>query len=209
MTFDKTEWLGRWESFESYIESREPALLLAWNEAEEAYKKAPGMAAMFADGPRGFWRAACSTVTAQNPARLGEWNIEASENGLWIEWLSQDGRSLGREEYELARMVEKGLEGKENFLFCAHNAAASWPFHWLLAMAPMPARKAHLEGGLLSHLHFQFASSEETLLKDGRLCSPRWYATMCDAEGSLLEKCNIVRAMHRLPVWTSLPENCE
>ena len=38
------------------------------------------------------------------------------------------------------------------------------------------------------------------------LRSPIWYATMCDAAGTLLEQCNIVRALHRLPLWAELPE---
>ncbi|MCO7108321.1 hypothetical protein NIA69_02950, partial [Gemmiger formicilis] len=29
---------------------------------------------------------------------------------------------------------------------------------------------------------------------------------MCDGDGTLLEQCNIVRALHRLPVWEELPE---
>jgi hypothetical protein len=31
-------------------------------------------------------------------------------------------------------------------------------------------------------------------------------ATVCDGDGTLLEKCNIVRALHRLPLWAELPE---
>lgn len=71
----------------------------------------------------------------------------------------------------------------------------------LLAMEPMPPRTARKTGGLLSHLHFQYASSPE----NGKLCNPMWYATMCDGDGTLLEQCNIVRALHHLPVWKALP----
>ena len=33
-----------------------------------------------------------------------------------------------------------------------------------------------------------------------------WYATMCDGDGELLEQCNIVRALHRIPKWEKLPD---
>ena len=68
--------------------------------------------------------------------------------------------------------------------------------------------KAFAEGGLLSHLHFQYASGPEHLFDPdtNALRSPLWYATMCDGDGTLLEQCNIVRALHRLPVWEELPE---
>ena len=39
-----------------------------------------------------------------------------------------------------------------------------------------------------------------------KLHNPMWYATVCDGDGTLLEKCNIVRALHRLPLWAELPE---
>lgn len=60
---------------------------------------------------------------------------------------------------------------------------------------------------LLSHLHFQYASGVEHLLDPATntLRTPMWYATMCDADGTLLEQCNIVRAFHRLPLWKALP----
>lgn len=75
-------------------------------------------------------------------------------------------------------------------------------------MEPMPHRTARQSGGLLSHLHFQYASGPEHLFdpETNTLRSPIWYATMCDAAGTLLEQCNIVRALHRLPLWAELPE---
>ena len=90
----------------------------------------------------------------------------------------------------------------------AENVAADWPFRCLLAMEPMPPRTARQSGGLLSHLHFQYASGPEHLFdpETNTLRSPMWYATMFDAAGTLLEQCNIVRALHRLPLWAELPE---
>lgn len=156
------ELLGRWDNFEDYIDSEDPAMVRAWAEADAAVQAMPAMAAMFAGGPQAFWRRACATVNAENPVRLAGWQIAAAGN---------------------------------------------WPFRYLLAMAPMPMRQARQAGGLLSHLHFQFASREETLLQGGKLCQPGWYATFCDAEGTRLERCNIVRALHRLPAWADLPED--
>ena len=62
------------------------------------------------------------------------------------------------------------------------------------------------QGGLISHLHFQYASCREQLLKkNGRLRATHWYATMCDGDATLLQRCNIVRAMHKLEIWTEIP----
>ena len=62
-----------------------------------------------------------------------------------------------------------------------------------------------LNGSLLSHLHFQYSSRLELLFKDEKLNKQMWYATMCDGDGELLEQCNIVRALHRIPKWEKLP----
>lgn len=105
----------------------------------------------------------------------------------------------------LSEIVPKGLEGKENFLFVAESAPDGCPFRYMLAMEPMPEREAKNNGGLISHLHYQYGSSKEKLLKDGKLANPMWYATMCDGDGTLLDECNIVRALHRLPRWDSIP----
>lgn len=86
--------------------------------------------------------------------------------------------------------------------------AAATTLCLLLFFLSSKARAARLQGGLLSHLHFQYASGPEHLFDPDThaLRSPLWYATMCDGDGTLLEQCNIVRALHRLPVWEELPE---
>ena len=207
MEYHTTDWLGRWQNFESYLIRTEPALMKAWQDAEEAVAsmKIP----MFRDGAKVFWQRACSTVSPENPHPLGGWNITPAEaEKLCIEWLDMDGNPLGKAVYHLETTLHKGLEGKENFLFEAEAVPENWPFRYLLAMEPMPSRTARKTGGLLSHLHFQYASRQEQLFdaESGKLCSPMWYATMCDGDGTLLEQCNIVRALHRLPVWENLPE---
>lgn len=86
-------------------------------------------------------------------------------------------------------------------------ATSPSPFDWLLAIAPMPSRGAHRDGGLLSHLHFQYASRLDALVdpETRTLRDRRWYATMCDATGDTLDRCNVVLALHRLPAWRELP----
>lgn len=203
MKYEQAEWLGRWQNFESYLTSTEPAMLRAWAEAEHAAKAMP----MFKGGVKSFWAAACTTTTQENPTPLGGWNITPEGENLAIEWFAADGSTLGKAVYHLDSVLPKGLEGKPNALFVAADAAPDWPLRCLLAMEPMPARDAYKAGGLLSHLHFQYASKPELLFDaDGSLCNPMWYATMCDASGDLLARCNIVRAMHHLPVWTELPQ---
>ena len=200
MEFNQKEWLGCWVNFESYIYSEEPAMQKCWEDSEGVAKMMP----MFKNGAKAFWQMACDTVNEENPIRLGGWHIEEDGAGMQIEWIGVNGENLGKQSYVLATIVPKGLEAKENFLFEAKDAPENWPFRYLLAMAPMPPRSALKDGGLLSHLHFQYASSIDRLLKDGKLVKPMWYATMCAGDGTLLDRCNIVRALHRLPKWTEI-----
>lgn len=200
MEFDQREWLGSWANFESYIYSEASAMIQCWEEAEGVARAMP----MFKNGAKAFWQMACDTVNEENPTRLGGWNIEADGEGMQIEWIGVNGELLGKQTYVLSAIVPKGLEAKENFLFEAKEAPENWPFRYLLAMAPMPPRSALAEGGLLSHLHFQYAGKLENILKDGKLVRPMWYATMCAGDGTLLDRCNIVRALHHLPKWESL-----
>lgn len=201
MQFEPKEWIGSWVNFESFIYSEEPAMLQCWEEAEVIAAKMP----MIKNGAKAFWEMACNTRNEENAVRLGGWNIEEGEDGLFIEWFGEHGEALGKQFYVLSAIIPKGLEAKENFLFEATDAPESWSFRYMMAMPPMPSRFALKEGGLLSHLHFQFAGSLDTLLKEGQLCRPMWYATMCAGDGTLLEQCNIVRALHHLPVWKELP----
>jgi len=202
MEFRRNEWIGSWINFESCIYSEERVMKQCWEEAEAAAKAVP----MFKNGVKAFWAAACNTINEENKCRLGGWEILPAEDGMEIEWTDTEGESLGKYRYVLDRIVEKGLEAKENFLFRAKDASADCPFRYLLAMEPMPERSAKEKGGLISHLHFQYASSVDLLVKEGKLCRPTWYATMCDAKSDLLDHCNIVRALHHLPKWNNLPE---
>ena len=200
MEFNQKEWLGCWVNFESYIYSEEPAMQKCWEDAEGVARMMP----MFKNGAKAFWQMACNTVNDENAVRLGGWHIEADHDGMQIEWVGENGENLGKQTYTLSAIVPKGLEAKENFLFEAKDAPGGWPFRYLLAMAPMPPRSALEEGGLLSHLHFQYAGKLENILKDDILVKPMWYATMCAGDGTALDRCNIVRALHHLPKWNQL-----
>lgn len=201
MELIQNEWIGAWINFESYIYSDNPYMIRCWEEAEQVAKNIP----MFKGSAKSFWAMACNTINEENAIRLSGWKIRKSGEGLEIQWIGENSESLGKQHYELKEIVSKGLEAKENFLFEAVDAPQGWPFRYLLAMAPMPERSAKDTGGLLSHLHFQYASSTEKLMENGKLENPLWYATMCVCEGTLLDRCNIIRALHRLPVWTELP----
>ena len=172
-----------------------------WSDAEAVASTMP----MFKNGVKCFWETACNTVNSENPTRLGGWNIGPAEECLEIEWFDENGGSLGKYRYVIAEVIEKGLEAKPNFLFKADETSESCPFRYLLAMEPMPERSARNSGGLLSHFHFQYASSVDLILKDGKLCNPMWYATMCDGDGTLLEQCNIIRVLHHIAKWDKLP----
>ena len=174
-----------------------------WDEAETAVKAISSP--MFQNGAKAFWQTACTTVTEENPHRLSGWNITETPDGMTIDWLDENGNSLGKAEYTVAEILPKGMEGKENFLFEAKDAPDGFLFRWLLAMAPMPSREDVKKGGLLSHLHFQYAGRLGQILADGKLMRPMWYATMCAADGGELDRCNIVRALHRMPKWDKLP----
>lgn len=202
MEFRQQEWLGSWVNFETYLSSTEPAMVQCWQEAEAAAGTMP----MFQQGVKQFWTMACDTVKNGNAVRLSGWHIQPMSNGLIVQWFGTSGEDLGTGRYFLKEIVSKGLEGKENYLFEATDAPADWPFRYLLAMEPMPDRSEKEKGGLLSHLHFQFGEERDDLLQNGKLINPTWYATMCAGDGTLLDRCNIVRALHKLPCWKQLPD---
>ena len=93
MEFHQTDWLGRWNNFESYLTSTEPHMQAAWRDAEGVAAALP----MFKNGAKAFWQMACVTTSIGNPRTLGGWEITpAGSDKLCIEWLADDGASLGR-----------------------------------------------------------------------------------------------------------------
>lgn len=195
MIFDKEKWIGNWENFENYLYSDDTNMLEAWALAEEAGKRLP----MFQNGVKEFWKKACCTQNKENETMIFGWEVKGSEKGLLISWLDLNQNVVFEAEYEQAQILEKGLEGKPNVLFQTEKES---PFRYVLAMEPMPEKRE--EGGLIRHFHFQFASKKELLIQENALVHPYWYATLCERDVAQLDKCNIILAMHRLPLWESL-----
>lgn len=205
------QWQGEWENFESYIDSEDVNLREAWQAAEQAMEQMPQKPPMFQGGVRAFWKKACETQKEGRNRTIGRVTIELAEREkgtgdaipeLVIHWWDTAGETLGSGRYRVAGTVTKGLEHKENLLLSAVGKEG-WPFRYVLAMPPMPDRSERKNGALLSHFHFQFAKEKEELLReDMTLVNPMWYPTLCDGEGTTMEKCNVVLAMHRLPVRT-------
>lgn len=204
MTFNPNDWVGQWESFEHYIASNDPAMQITWEQAQQAALANPATAPMAAHGIRAFWSMACATTSPEQPQIISGWRVDAhGDDGFALTWLTEGGNELGTFVYTVHHVVPKGLEGSPTTVFEAADAPADCPFRWLLAIDPMPARGAFAQGGLLSHLHFQYASDLNTLLDmsadpAGTLRNQRWYATMCADEGTIDDRCAIVRALHHL-----------
>ena len=105
MEYHANDWLGRWQNFEAYLTSSDPYLTRAWQDAETAAAAMP----MFCGGVKVFWQRACVTTSPENPHTLGGWNITlAVGEKLCIEWLDEDGASLGKAVYHLESVLEKG-----------------------------------------------------------------------------------------------------
>ncbi len=192
---NKNEWCGEWINFEAFIDDQNDYMQKSWNEAETFCAKMP----MFSHGVKAFWQMACLSTNGENQDRIQKWVIQAKDENLEIEWIFAD--KTYKDTYHLQEIIEHGLENKENYLFVGENES---PFKYLLAMAPMPTKEEYQKGGLLPHLHYQYARKLEDLY-DGSLKNKNWYPTMVFNENtSLLDKCNIVRALHRLPLWDKI-----
>lgn len=200
MRIEQAEWIGSWKNFESYFTDEDPEMVQAWQDAERATaakKKNLIERYLFRHGAKRFWMSGCYTQTDENPFPLGGWEITpVGEEDVRIKWTAMDGRTLAEFTYAFDTVVERGLEGKSNFLLGAMDAPSDSPFRYLLLMPPMPKRTAKEQGGLISHLHFQYGSRKENILRGEKLRKPHWYATMCDAEATKEQECAIVRALH-------------
>lgn len=208
MDFNVNDWLGDWISFEHLINNHDPNLDRAWKDSTKAMRSKPLFAIMMLGDARRFWAKACKTSGKEWRFRIGGWHIEQPSAvgdddavaGFNLTWLDEKRTPITTHEYRLDHVHDKGLEGKPCYVFHASDAGASDPFAVLIAMEPMPERSVLRHGGLLSHLHFRYASDEGELIKGtGKQATLRhrmWYPTMCAAEGTLLDQCNIVRALH-------------
>ena len=209
MNYQQKDWLGSWQNFENYLVSTAPAMQACWTQAEEAAKALP----MFQAGVKTFWQRACGTALA-GPV-LGGWQIEAANaQDLRIIWLDAAGQPLDSAVYHFTGALEKGLEGKVCAKFETAGALQHPQFRCLLAMPPMPERTARAHGGLLSHLHFQYAAGWTALVgTDGKLSHPCWSsATLCEpctiwpaGPSCLCESCRIAE---KSPFFFGAKVNC-
>ncbi len=191
------KWNGEWINFESFIDDQNKYMKKSWDEAEKSCTKMP----MFSHGVKAFWKEACKSTNDENQDEIQKWVIRKKDENLEIEWLLSDKTFI--DTYHLHEIIDKGLENKENYLFIGEKAS---PFKYLLVMAPMPTKEEYQEGGLLPHFHYQYASALKNIY-DGSLKNKTWYPTMVYIENiSLLDKCNIVRALHRLPLWDEIEQ---
>lgn len=81
ITLDPADWVGNWENFELWLDSKNPNLVSAWEGVERAIADGslPSRAAsIFGDNPREFWRPTVTTIANGNTARLSAWHIEAN-----------------------------------------------------------------------------------------------------------------------------------
>ena len=113
-----------------------------------------------------------TTDDETNGTAVGETNDDTDATTgavIRIEWFAEDNTSLDTYDYRLDHVIAHGLEGSPTFVFTTDDPnAADSPFRWLLTIAPLPSRKAFAEGGLLSHLHFQYANDLHTLVSNGK-----------------------------------------
>lgn len=200
------ELVGNWENFENYFDDPSYAMQKAWKEAEKAtadQKKNLISKYLFRHGAKAFWQSACYTVNKENKTKLGSLVISKEGDALLISWKDSQDQEISTFEYVFDSVIEKGLEGKENYLF---KTTENSPFKWVLFMEPFPERNAKENGGMISHFHFQYASKKELLVNSkGKLKNSHWYATMCDKDVSMLQRCNIVLALHKVNTWDTLP----
>lgn len=200
------DWLGRWESFEHYFPVTHGPIAQAWEEAEALCRSHPIMSRIFRSGCKNFWMRACRTAAPCNSVVLSGWEIaHADAEQVTIHWLGEGGVDLGTLTYAPERILAHGLEGKEMLLLRAKDAPKGCPFRYLLTTEVMTARSAKEQGGLLSHIHFQYAPEVGALIQGQRLMNHLWYATVCDADGTEEQKAAIVRALHNPHIWEQVP----
>ncbi len=217
MDFNVNDWLGDWISFEHLINNHDPNLDRAWKDSTKAMRSKPLFAIMMLGDARRFWAKACKTSGKEWRFRIGGWHIEQPSAvgdddavaGFNLTWLDKNAPPSQHMNIGSIMCTTRGW--KANPAMCSTLAmpVPPDPFAVLIAMKPMPERSVLRHGGLLSHLHFQYASDEGELIrgtgKQATLRHRMWYPTMCAAEGTLLDQCNIVRALHHLQAWRELP----
>lgn len=210
--FDITDWLGEWESFEHYIDSDDAAIQQTWEAAEQAVLANPKMAPMAARGIRTFWSMACSTTSPENIIHIGYWRVnERPPNPAPRTMPRSPSNGSPRTTpastpTNTPSTMSSSTVSKAPHLRVPHHRSGR-------RRQPVPLAACHQSaafaqgvrrGRLLSHLHFQYANDLHTLVATDEatgtetLRNPRWYATMCANEGTVEDRCAIIRALHHL-----------
>lgn len=201
------EFVGNWENFENYFDDISPNMQKAWRDSEEAIKKQKKnliASYLYRNGAKAFWQSACYTINKENKIRLNGLNISTDDESLIVQWYDLNNNLIGKYKYFLDSIIDKGLEGKENYLFKSNENSN---FKWLLLMEPMPNKLEKEKSDLIAHFHLQFSSKKENLVnKNMKLVNKHWYATMCEGNVSMLDRCNIVLALHKLKTWSKLED---
>ena len=153
---------------------------------------------------------ACSTTSPENIIHIGYWRVNepAARSAPRTmprspsEWFAGDDTSLDTYEYTIDHVIEHGL-GSPTFVFHttdpAAGAARSAGCRQSAAFAQGVRRGRAAQATCISStndLHTLVATDEATGVETLR--NPRWYATMCANEGTVEDRCAIIRALHHL-----------
>ncbi len=196
--FDITDWLGEWESFEHYIDSDDAAIQQTWEAAEQAVLANPKMAPMAARGIRTFWSMACSTTSPENIIHIGYWRVNEPAAESAPRTMPRSPSNGSPRTTPASTPTNTPSTMSSSTVSKAPPPSCSTPpirppktaRSAATCHHPLPSRKAFAEGGLLSHLHFQYANDLHTLVATDEatgvetLRNPRWYATMCRQRGN-------------------------
>lgn len=152
-------------------------------------------------------------TSPENIIHIGYWRVNepAAESGsaddaaLAIEWFAEDDTSLDTYEYTIDHVIEHGLEGSPTFVFHTTDPAAedSRSAGYLPSIRCLRARRSPRAGCsatcISSTPTICTRSSPRMRPPASRPCAnPRWYATMCANEGTVEDRCAIIRALHHL-----------
>lgn len=215
-------WSGSWETWQKYIypdagtQAKFPYLEEVWQKAYDSYIAAfvaagipeAQIKAMFPDvaSLKAYWYSMTGT---NGVAAISVTGDDAS--GYALSWLDDSGNTLASDSYTMTGKVLKGLEGAKMYVFTADTLPDNSEYKYLVTM--LPDMEGDAATPIATHYHFQFGSSLETLLKNGEtyntveanIQNTKWYATMINANASVLSKYNVILGMHRAEKWSELP----
>lgn len=215
-------WSGSWETWQKYIfpdaktQAEFPYLEEVWEKAYASYIAAfvaagipeAQIKAMFPDvaSLKAYWYGMTDTKGVAEISVTGD-----DTNGYTLTWLDTSGNALASDSYTMTGKVLKGLEGAKMYVFTADTLPVGSAYKYLVTM--LPDMEGDTTTPIAAHYHFQFGSSLESLLKNGETYNKaeanvqdmKWYATMINANASVLSKYNVILGMHMAEKWSALP----